>query len=185
MFNKREVIASVHNEIALQRALELDEVKTIFLINGDILTLQENIKHIRKYDKRLFLHFDTIQGLSTDVKGVNYTVEILKPDGILSTRGQVIQHAKKLGLLTIQRLFLIDTTALNSGVRSIKQSNPDAVEAMPGLMPRVISELCSHIEQPVVAGGLIKENYEVELALDAGAVAVSLSDISYWKKKGV
>ncbi|MBU9711907.1 glycerol-3-phosphate responsive antiterminator [Evansella tamaricis] len=182
MFEKNEVISSVHNEEVLRKVLEIEEVRTIFLINGDILRLPSIVKKIRQYDKKLFLHFDTIQGLSTDLKGVNYVAEVLKPDGILSTRGQIIQSAKKFDLLTIQRLFLIDSNALKSGIRSIKNSNPDAVEAMPGLMPRVIEELCSQIDQPVVAGGLVKDATEVKRALSAGAIAVSLSNLNYWEK---
>ncbi|WP_078551432.1 glycerol-3-phosphate responsive antiterminator [Bacillus alkalicellulosilyticus] len=179
MFKKNEIIVSVHDEESLEAVLQEEKIKTIFLLNDNIIDLTETMRKIRHYEKRVFLHVDTVQGLSTDLKGIHYVAEVLQPDGILSTRGQVISSAKRFDLLTIQRLFFIDSNALGTGIKSIKKSNPHAVEAMPGLMPKVIRTLADSIEQPVVAGGLIQQLGEVDAALQAGAVAVSLSRKSF------
>lgn len=40
--------------------------------------------------------------------------------------------------MAIQRIFLIDRNAVVKGIRVVEQSAPDAVEIMPGVMPRVI-----------------------------------------------
>ncbi|AKL95906.1 glycerol uptake operon antiterminator regulatory protein GlpP [Clostridium aceticum] len=191
MFQQEEVIASVHNDEILKTALNISSIKTIFLMQGDILTLKNSIKEIQLVDKKVFLHVDFIQGLATDSKGLQYVAEVLKPEGIISTRGQVIQHAKKHSLLTIQRLFIIDSNALLSGIKNVKSSKPDAIEAMPGLMPRIIKELKKSTDLPIVAGGLIKSRDEIKEAFISGAVAVSLSAFETWfvekkvlKKKG-
>ncbi len=64
---------------------------------------------------------------------------------------------------------------MGKAIDTVNKNKPDAVEAMPGLMPRVISELNEQLTFPIVAGGLFKTKKEMQLALDAGATAVSAS----------
>lgn len=42
--------------------------------------------------------------------------------------------------LTVQHLFMLDTQAYENGIRNLSNVKPDAIEIMPGLMPRVIRE---------------------------------------------
>ncbi len=56
-------------------------------------------------------------------------------------------------LMTIQRVFLIDSSALGRGIKSAESCKPDAIEAMPGIMPRVIAEMTTMTDLPIVAGG--------------------------------
>lgn len=73
--------------------------------------------------------------------------------------------------------FLIDSHALEKAVQTVNKIKPDAVEAMPGLMPRVIKDLVGMTKVPIVAGGLFKTKDEMNQALQAGAIAVSASII--------
>lgn len=180
MFENRECIASIHNSESLTIALANPRLKHLFLLYGDIMNIGDIMQQINNANKKAFLHVDFIKGLSTDSRGLQYVAEIIQPYGIVSTRGQVIQHAKKHQLKTIQRLFLIDSNAVQTGLKSVKMSSPDAVEAMPGLMPRVISDLSNEIDLPIVAGGLFKTKEELTSALDAGAVAVSAGNPALW-----
>jgi glycerol uptake operon antiterminator len=45
-------------------------------------------------------------------------------------------------------------------------------------MPKVIRRIAGFIQKPIIAGGLISEREDVRLALDAGAVSVSTSNIA-------
>ena len=80
----------------------------------------------------------------------------MKPTGIVTTKSSLIQLAKQEGLLTIQRLFLIDPDAVHNGLKSTKEIQPDALEVMPGLIPEMIQQLKKETDLPLITGGLIK-----------------------------
>ncbi|WEG15397.1 glycerol-3-phosphate responsive antiterminator [Alkalihalophilus pseudofirmus] len=160
--------------------------KTVFLLNGTMLDLPERVFKLQQKQKEVYLHVDLISGIQPQtIEGMTYIAEVIQPDGIISTKTQAINHAKKLGLKTVQRIFLIDSHAMNKSIEACLKTKPDAVEAMPGLMPRVIKELTMKLPFPIVAGGLIRDQAEVEEALEAGAAAVSGSySFVFYKKAG-
>ncbi|WP_283409443.1 glycerol-3-phosphate responsive antiterminator [Anoxynatronum buryatiense] len=180
MTHQQEVIATIHDHQGLVQALGYSQVKTLFVMNGDLMSLADTIATIHKAQRRVFLHVDFIQGLATDAKGLEYVAQRLKPNGIITTRSQVVQLAKKHGLITVQRLFLIDTGGLQAGIKNLRHSQPDAVEVMPGVIPRVIRELRQSLTLPLIVGGLIHQREEIQMAFDAGADAVSLSGFQCW-----
>lgn len=80
----------------------------------------------------------------------------------------------------ILRAFIIDTTALEATKKQIETIKPDAVELMPGIVPRVFSEMREFIEMPLIASGLIREKKDVVDAFNAGCDAVSASEQKIW-----
>lgn len=130
--------------------------------------------------KPLFIHTDLVKGLSGDSESVNFLMHYVTPSGIVSTKGPMIRSARKAGLLTIQRIFLIDTRSLKNAVESIQENNPDAVEIMPGLVPSIIPYLRASFSQPLIMGGLITQAPQIQAAFEAGADAVSLSAAHLW-----
>ena len=65
---------------------------------------------------------------------------------------------------------MIDTQAFDTGLRHVREFNADAIELMPGLMPRVIRDLKQATDKAILAAGLIKSVAEVQTALDAVAI---------------
>ena len=55
------------------------------------------------------------------------------------------------------------------------------IEVLPGVMPRVLSQVRSEVKKPLIAGGLIADKADILSALNAGAVCVSTSDSSLWE----
>lgn len=174
-----QVIPAVRRVEDLQEACQ-SEGPVVFLLIGDLFTAGDYVNQVRSAGKKVFLHVDFIAGLSSDPIVMKFIAERLRPTGIISTKSHFIKHAKKNGLLAIQRLFLIDTSALEHGIHNMEQSDPDAVEIMPGLIPRVITQLKQRISIPIIAGGLIQERSEIELALSAGASGVSMGNKALW-----
>ncbi|CAB3390041.1 MULTISPECIES: glycerol-3-phosphate responsive antiterminator [Kyrpidia] len=174
------IILSIHEESLFETALATP-VEDVFLLIGDVCTLPKYMERLRRYGKRVFLHMDMMKGLSPDKAALRYVAETLRPAGIVSTKSQVVRAAKSLGLAAVQRLFLIDRPALELGLRTLAENRPDAVEIMPGLMPRVIREVVDRVSIPVIAGGLIQAPDEVGQALAAGARAVSLGRPELWR----
>ena len=53
-------------------------------------------------------------------------------------------------------------------------------EILPGIMPRVIAEISTRTQVPVIAGGLLRDKADIMAAMRAGAAAVSTSAPSLW-----
>ncbi len=84
-------------------------------------------------------------------------------------------------VLTIQRLFLLDSLSLDTGIHSIKTHDPDAVEILPGVMPKVTKQIVIKTDKPIIAGGLIKDKDDVIQSLRAGAMGISTSAPDIWE----
>lgn len=65
----------------------------------------------------------------------------IKPAGIISTRSNVIAKAKQKKIYAIQRLFLLDTSAMEKSMEFVGKHKPDFIEVLPGIVPSLIKEI--------------------------------------------
>ncbi len=173
------VIAAVKDERELAAALESD-VAVIFLLYGDILTLADTVSRVRSAGKAVFVHLDLVEGLSSREIAVDFIARDTQADGVISTKAALTKRARELGLLSIQRFFLLDSMALQNIERQYAQNASDLIEVLPGLMPKMIRRVAAITAKPVIAGGLISDKEDVTGALGAGAVAVSTTCPAVW-----
>lgn len=174
------VIAAVRTEEDVDAAIEAG-VSVIFLLHCDIFNIQRLVGKVRESGKSAFVHMDLLEGLGKDQKAVEYIARIIRPDGIISTKTPHIKHAREAGLFTIQRFFLLDSQSFDQSIRTAKASMPDMVEILPALMPSVIKKVCSLLELPVIAGGLIECKEEIVEVLKAGAMGASTGRRELWR----
>ena len=173
------VIAAVKNDMGLAHALR-SECAAVFILYGTILDIGQLVKRIRAAGKLAFVHADLIEGLSNRGEiAVDFLAEATKADGIISTRPNLIHHAKELGLITVQRFFLLDSISFENVVR--QSSHADVIDILPGAMPDVIRRLSQRVTQPLIASGLLTDKRDVCGALAAGAVAVSTTSEELWE----
>lgn len=176
------VIAAVKDVNNIDDAIN-SQCEIIFLLCGNIFNLEEIVKRVHEKCKLIFIHVDLIDGFSRDATALKYIHERIKPDGIISTKNSQLKAAKELGMLTVQRLFIIDSLSIDSTVKSSSIVNPDAIEIMPGIMPRITRKLCTKLDVPIIVGGLISESMDVEKAIESGALGVSTSSKQLWNMK--
>ncbi|NOU94823.1 glycerol-3-phosphate responsive antiterminator [Paenibacillus sp. LMG 31456] len=170
---------------AVQRVEDMDlainsKVNIVFLLVGSIFNIKDLVDQVKAADKQVFIHMEFIEGIAADRSGVAYVAQYIQPTGIISTKSNLIRGAKEAGLMAIQRIFLIDRSAVVRGIKAAEQSKPDAIEVMPGIMPRVIREMTDMTSLPIIAGGLVGTHEEIESALEAGALAVSAGTSELW-----
>lgn len=156
------------------------EAKVIFVLEANIVDYKEKIQAVQDRGKYAFIHFDLISGMAQDDAALEYLKETADPTGIITTRKNLIAKARKLGMNTIQRMFLIDTTSIASAINMARQTRPDAMEIMPGIAPKVIRAIKNRVDIPIITGGLITESAEIDMAIRAGAVGASLSKQRLW-----
>jgi glycerol uptake operon antiterminator len=177
--NTSPIIAALKKQDSIEDACK-SIVKVCFILGGDILSVPKMVKALKENNKRAFVHIDMISGVGTDAAAVKYVARAWKPDGIITTRKGLIKCAKDEGLLTVQRIFLLDSTSIKSGITMINSANPDIVEVVPGVISKAISEIKNNIHQQVIAGGMITTLDEVEKTLGAGAKGISTSSKNLW-----
>lgn len=171
------VISGVREDAMLDEALD-SPVCAVFLLGGSIFDLPEKVGRIRRSGKRAFVHLDLCEGLKSDAAAVEWLFRRAQPDGLISTKASLLKTASSFNMLTIQRLFVMDSHAVAHGIKLLKSNPPDMVEVLPGLVYKGIEALSHALPCPVIAGGMITEAREVRAALNAGAAAVSTSAAS-------
>lgn len=156
------------------------DFEVIILLNSHIGQLKSLIQLAKSTNKKVFVHADLIQGLKNDEYAAQFLCQDIRPAGIISTRKNVVLTAKKNKIIAIQRLFLLDSIALESSYKLLETTQPDYIEVLPGVMPHIIQEVFKKTGIPIIAGGLIREKEEVKRALAAGAVGVTTSRQDLW-----
>lgn len=152
----------------------------IILLDTRLGQLESLVAYAKRYEKKVLIHIDLVEGLKADEYGVEFLAQEIKPEGIISTRAQVIKAVKKHRLLAIQRLFLLDRLSFDSNIKLSGNSKADYIELLPGTMPHILKEIQDKTDIPIIAGGLITSKKEIDAAIDAGAIAVSTSDVALW-----
>lgn len=141
----------------------------------------KNINMMAKQnEKKMIYHVDLIHGIKNDEYATEYICQEFKPYGLISTKSSVILKAKQKGVIAVQRIFLIDSHALEKSYKLIEKTRPDYIEILPGAMPWMISEVKERVQIPIFAGGLIRSTEEVHAALNAGAAAITTSKRELW-----
>lgn len=173
------IIAAVKDIDKLEKAIE-SPCEIIFLLKGNICNIEEIVQKVKSSGKSIYIHIDLMEGLARDAFAIKHISEKVKPDGIITTKSNMIKIAKDMGVFAIQRLFMIDNLSLDSGINSIHSVRPDAVEIMPGIMPKITKKISSEVRVPVIAGGLIIDKEDVIESLKAGAMGISTSKEEIW-----
>lgn len=173
------IIAAVKNDEALETAVN-SKAQIVFVIYGNILNIEDICKKLKAGGKTVFVHMDMIEGVKGDSKGIEFIKRIGNPYGIITTKQSNIKYALQLGLKTIQRVFIIDSQSMKTGINSINSVMPDAVEVMPGIASKIISQMQRDVHLPIIAGGLIDNQSDIMESISAGAVAISTSKTKLW-----
>lgn len=181
LFEANPIIAAVKDEEQLEQALA-SECEILFFLFGNICTIRPLVDRAKKAGKLAFVHLDLTQGLSGKDVAADYVKEYAQADGVISTRPFLLRRAKALGLLTVLRIFLVDSLSLANLEKQIEACGPDLVEVMPGVMPKVIRRVCAQTEVPVIAGGMVSDKEDAIAALSAGAMCVSTTCQDLWQE---
>lgn len=173
------VVTAVKNLEELENCLR-SESKVVFVLFGDIVNISSLVARIKAVGKLAMVHVDLIDGLAPRDIAVEFIAKNTSADGILSTKPSLVKRAKALGLLTVQRFFVLDSLSLANIDKQIPLDSADAIEVLPGIMPKVIRALVKSTGKPIIAGGLISEKEDIVAALDAGAIAISSTNSAVW-----
>jgi glycerol uptake operon antiterminator len=174
------VAAAMKSNDDMQVALESDAV-LLFLLKGDAFQLAPFITQAHQRRKGVVVHVDLVSGIGKDRAGIQYLRQ-MGVDAIITSRSQLVSAGRAEGLTTIQRLLLLDDSALDTGVRTIARAAPDVVEILPGIIfPDVAQTLQRLLPGPFIAGGFIRTAADVARVQAAGGILSSSSTYALWR----
>ena len=179
LFEISPIIPAVKDEQGLEKALKT-ESPVVFLLFGNICNITGLVDQVKNSGKIAIVHVDLIQGLSSKEVAVDFIHQNTRADGIISTKAPLVRHAMDLGMIGGQRTFLIDSMALETTKKQLLTFQPDFMELMPGVMPKILKTVRGYTEIPLVAGGLISDKKDILAAFDAGVDAVSTTREELW-----
>lgn len=104
------VIAAVKDDEGVDACLK-SESQVVFILYGDICTIPEIVSKVKAAGKLAVVHLDLIHGLASKNIAADFIKKYTEADGVISTKPTIIHRAKELGMLTVLRVFLIDSMA--------------------------------------------------------------------------
>ena len=155
--------------------------KAVSLLFGNPEHIAEIVEVVAAARKVPMVNLDLTAGFSRDEAAISYLAH-RQVQGIISTHIEPLRAARDFGLFAIKRTFLLDSAAIESGLRSLKIFLPDALEVMPAIAaPRILPRLRQLYPQlPVIGGGLVTTLREVDDLVQQGVTSVSVSDSRLW-----
>jgi len=177
---RNPVVPAVRGPDSALEAALAGEHAAIFVLGGDIFRVLGRIG-TQSRRPQIYVNVDLVGGIAADASGLRFLSRHV--EGIISTHRHVIELAKTSGLITIQRLFAIDSGAVERGLKLIRRAEPQFVEILPALAYCEIADRYVEVlDLPVLAGGLLKSDEDISTILKAGAVGVSTSHQGLWRR---
>ncbi|RGX56817.1 glycerol-3-phosphate responsive antiterminator [Anaerotruncus sp. AF02-27] len=173
------VIAAIKRPEELEACLT-SECRVVFFLFGDVMNISGFVSRAKAAGKLVLVHIDLIEGLAARDVAVDFISTGTDADGIISTRVNLLRRARQCGLYTVQRFFVLDSLSLENISKQFPLEYADAIEILPGVMPKIIHKIASFSHRPVIAGGLISDKEDVMNALRAGAISVSTTNPDIW-----
>ncbi len=174
------IIPAARSMEVFKAALTHTIVPSVVLLFGDINSLPVLISQAKEHKKRIILHLDLFDGIGKDKAGIRFLAR-MGISAIITTKSHLCRFARDEGMIVIQRLFLMDSDSLRTGLSLVRNFKPDAIEILPGTVPiNVVQELIRETGLPILAGGLIRTREDVDHAIERGISAISSSRQELW-----
>ncbi len=177
----QDVIPAISTFKMLEKFIKSD-LEYCVVLNFHINHLNMLVKQIHSANKKCIVHSGMIKGLSSDNSAAEFLIQTLKVDGIIATKPSVIQVAKRNNVLSIFRMFLIDSTSFKRGILSFRECNPDMVELLPAISYQLIDLIKEEIDVPIIGGGMITSKEMITECIASGMECVTTSNYDFWKE---
>ncbi len=162
----------------------LARASSVFLQGGTLADL-ERVLNLFSDSKLqhlpLFVHVDLVAGLENSEAGIEFLSGFERITGVVTVHHHLASAARRGGLLSIVRLFLSDSRAVDRGLSVVNKSRPNAVEILPGVVAAKVAKDFATCRIPRIAGGLCRTEADVAEVLASGCRAVTSTSPDLWK----
>jgi glycerol uptake operon antiterminator len=180
---RKQPVIAAFRDVENLRVSDLKGTGVLFVLGGTIFDLPGIVEQAGASGKLVFVDIDLIKGAGKDAAGIRYLARESRVHGIVTTKSNLITSAQKEGLVSVQRIFVLDSESITGGLTVAEKSKPDAVEVLPGLIvPKIMDRIRARTSIPIIAGGLITTEEQVREILRSGALAISTTAARLFEK---
>jgi glycerol uptake operon antiterminator len=162
----------------------LAHASCIFLQGGTLSELARALDAFstpKLHDLPLFVHIDLVAGLENSEAGLEFLAEWERITGVVTVHHHLAAPARRRQLLSIVRLFMSDSRALDRGLSVVTKSRPDAIEILPAAAAVKVAPDFAATRIPRIAGGLCRTEADVQEVITSGCRAVTSTSPMLWK----
>jgi len=165
----------------LHAALDLG-YRQLLVERGSLLGMVGPLAAAARRGIAIFVNLDGVEGLAPDSAALAFVATDLGVSGVLSVKPHVLKDASRFRLRTVQRIHALDSTGLETGLRTLAAPAPEAVAIAPALaLPHVITAVRAVTGAPLWGTGYVTTSAQARRVLAAGAEAVSSSRPEVWQ----
>jgi glycerol uptake operon antiterminator len=177
----RKVVPVIEHKTQFARIFDQPSPRAILLRHCNLFELASSIERAHQSHIATYVNIDSIDGIHADAAGLHYLCKRMKITGVVSSHPRVLAIAKGCGLETIQRIFVLDSTGLETVLESLDTSVTDIFDISPALViPHVISWLRTALPLPFLASGLLHTSAQIQMVLQYGARGAFVSRDELW-----
>lgn len=163
----------------------ISRASSVFLQWGELADLERVVNIFRGVpDVALFAHMDLIAGLEKSEAGLDYLAKFDRLTGVVTGHHHLVKPARRAGLLSVVRMFMTDSRAVERSLAVAAKSGADAIEILPAVAAIQVAEDFNRSPLPRIAGGLCRTEKDVRDALDSGCCAVTSTRSELWRLNG-
>ena len=175
------VIPVVENRVQFAQVLEHTRYQTLLLRHCNIFDLVGPLEAAHRRGYSVYVNVDQVDGIYPDSAGLPYLAKRLHIAGIVSNHAKILSLGKSFGLETMQRIFAVDSTGLETALESVDSAYIDFLDISPALViPALPADLLKSLPLPFIGSGLVSTTQQVEAILRAGAQAVTVMRQELW-----
>lgn len=179
-FENFQIIPSIRRLNDLEAAL-VTKREVILLTEANIANLQSLVEMVHKSGKQAWVNLELLGGFGRDQVGMKLLKNYYKVDGVMSTDSAKLGMAKRCGLVTVQRFFIVDSRGFDTSLRILESTKVDAAEVLPAITAlSLVKELKQVARIPLLAGGFVQTAEMIEKIRSAGFSGITISKKNFW-----
>lgn len=178
-FQESPIIMGIKSETDFPLVKENDS-KIVFTLCGNISNITHIVEKLKSMGKLVFVNIDMVDGFASRSSVIDFIINSVKADGIISAKPNLLRYARSKKLFTIHRFFILDSSSWRNIGRQLEISQADIIDITPG-WTKVIAWTVNKFSTPVMASGLVCDKPTVIDSLKAGAIAICTTNHDVWK----
>lgn len=174
------MLPAIRDTATLHQALELG-YRQVLLERGSVLAMVGQLAAAARQGIAIFVNLDAVEGLAPDSAALAFIATDLSFSGVLSVKPHLLRDARRFRLRTIQRIHALDSTGLETGLKSLIEPAPYAIAIAPAVaIPQVMSTVRIATSASIWGTGFVSTIEQVTTLLEAGASVVSSARPDVW-----
>lgn len=177
---KFHVIPSVRSIRYLEKALEGKE-EWVLLSCIHIGNLQQVVLRCHQAGKKVIVNHEIVGGLGTDRTAFKLLKDMFLVDGVMGSSGTKLGMVKKEHMMTIRRVALEDSLAVEQIMGSLNDTKVDIIELRPAYYAiKYLDKLKNENSCKYIAGGFVDTKEMMDAVYTVGFLGASTSSVDLW-----